>query len=147
MSETERTAGQMRQAVEGSAGHGLQQSAQEDALMSNDPAPTPIACNLDALTADERTRRAALATELGSRCRAVVERSDGYTLELDGDDDMARDALELCLLERRCCPFLQLDIRFARGGGLMSLDVSGGEGVKSFLESCSVLGCASPHGE
>lgn len=101
----------------------------------------PIACNLDALTAPERERRAVLAARVRAGALSRDETDDGYRLRLRSDASLLDDVLELIALERRCCPFLELGLVFAPGNGPVHLELRGGEGVKDFLAASGVLGC------
>lgn len=99
----------------------------------------PIACNLNALDADERARRALLAERLRARTHAVRDTATGYALQLPEEPAAAYDALELALLERRCCPFLQMDLTFDAGHGPVWFTLGGGPGVKAFLAASSLV--------
>ncbi len=70
----------------------------------------PIACRLDALTEVERERRARLASALALSMRRVEELPNGYDVEIDTAAPVTRTLPELVALERRCCPFLTLEI-------------------------------------
>ena len=94
-----------------------------------------LACNLDALSAEERARRSALASRVSDRVREVRETPDGYTARLDGEAEPLRDALDWILLERRCCPFLRIELRFDPATGPVWLQLGGGAGVKEFLSA------------
>jgi hypothetical protein len=103
--------------------------------MSN---PTPvIACNLGALSAQEREHRAALARALVEQAESR-ELSDGYALRLAGVDSLARESLDWLLLERRCCPFLRLELELEPDDGALWLRLRGGEGVKEFLAAAGL---------
>jgi hypothetical protein len=91
----------------------------------------PIACNLGALAPADRARRAALAEQMLDRVERIEETVDGFALRVDAS--LARDSLEWFLLERRCCPFLRLELDFAPGEGPLWLRLRGGPGVKEFL--------------
>lgn len=54
----------------------------------------PIACNLEALTREERARRAHLASRLTHLATRIDEREDGYALRFDFDPATATEALE-----------------------------------------------------
>jgi hypothetical protein len=99
-----------------------------------------IACNLDALTAKERERRAALAQAVVPQARSVRELSDGYALQLPLTDSLAHEALEWLLLERRCCPFLGLELELESEAGPLWLRLRGGPGVKEFLSGAGLVG-------
>jgi hypothetical protein len=92
-----------------------------------------LACNLDALSAEERVRRSALASRVFERVREVQETPDGYTVRLDGELETLRDALDWILLERHCCPFLRIELRVDPATGPVWLQLGGGDGVKEFL--------------
>ncbi len=100
--------------------------------------PTPIACNLEALTLEERARRAELAPELLRLATRVVEREDGYALRLDFDPVAARGAFEWLALERRCCPFLRLGLFFEPEQGPMWISLGGSPEIKAFLASAGL---------
>jgi hypothetical protein len=91
-----------------------------------------LACDLGALSAEERTRRAALAARVSARFREVRETSDGFAARLDEDAQVNQEALDWILLERRCCPFLSLALRFEPSGPVW-LTFGGGPGVKELL--------------
>ena len=102
----------------------------------------PLACDLGALSADERARRSTLASRVAARFREVQEISDGYAGCLDSDPAIVRDALDWLLLERRCCPFLRLELSFEPSHGPVSVRFRGGPGVKEFLAAAGLK--ASP---
>lgn len=104
---------------------------------------TPIACNLGALDADGRARRAALAARVMSLVTDVHERADGYALRLDPTAEASREALEWFLLEHRCCPFLRLEVVLEPDPGSLWLRLSGGPGVKEFLAQAGLAARAA----
>lgn len=101
-----------------------------------------LACDLGALSADERARRSALASHVFARFRGVEELPDGYAGSLDPDSAIVHDALDWLLLERRCCPFLRLELSFEPSHGPVSVRFRGGPGVKEFLAAAGLK--ASP---
>lgn len=103
---------------------------------------TIIACNLAALSPAERARRSELAGTIEKSAKGVTESELGYRVELPDDPRICERALELILLERRCCPFLSLDLSFAPGDGAVRLGIAGPPGVKEFLRDNGILGCA-----
>ena len=102
---------------------------------------TEIACNLDALSEQERSRRSELAASVRGGVARINETTFGYRLQLPGDPDFCRDLVDLVVLERRGCPFLEVAIHFEPEGGPVYLDVAGPSGVKEFLAETGVLGC------
>ena len=100
--------------------------------------PQTFTCDLDALRSDERARRSTLAAQVSARFREVREIADGYEARLDPDATTVRDALDWLLLERRCCPFLRLDLCFEPSDGPVWFRFRGGAGVKEFLSAAGL---------
>jgi hypothetical protein len=101
-----------------------------------------IACNLDALSPSERARRSELARMIQKSSTSLEETDSGYRVQLPTDSEICERALELILLERRCCPFLCLELAFEPGTGAVALAIGGASGVKQFLRENGILGCA-----
>ncbi|SRR6266446_7759795 len=97
---------------------------------------SPLACNLSALTAEERTRH---FDELGPLLRSlkkdVRELVDGYEFEFPSNPTTYRLLMEWAAGERLCCPFFDVDVRSTREGGPLLLRLTGREGVKQFIEA------------
>lgn len=94
----------------------------------------PIACDLNALTAEERDSRQRV---LGAVAQAVIGRralANGFELSFDAAKLDLATLGEWIALECRCCPFLhfRLDIKPA---GRTMLALTGGRGVKEFLRT------------
>jgi hypothetical protein len=102
-----------------------------------------FACDLDALSRDERARRSDVASRVSGRFREVRETSDGYAARLDPDPELMQEALDWLLLERRCCPFLRLELHFEPSIGPAWLQFGGGPGVKEFLTAAGFKADAS----
>ena len=85
----------------------------------------PIACNLGALTSEQRTREQELLAELRSAHPKAQPMEHGYRFEVSSDPvDLARLG-EFLGLERLCCPFLNFSLVVGSGGGPVTLDVWG----------------------
>lgn len=104
----------------------------------SDPRPV-IACDLGALSEEERTRRSAAASRVSARFREVRETLDGYAGRFDPDPQLVQDAFDWILLERRCCPFLRLELRFEPSDGPVWVHFGGGAGVKEFLAAAGFI--------
>ena len=98
-----------------------------------------IACNLGALSEEEKTRRSAMAARVSARFQEIRETPDGYAARLDEDPKLVQGALEWFFLERRCCPFLQLEMRIEPSDGPVWLSFGGGPGVKEFLGTAGFI--------
>jgi hypothetical protein len=105
-----------------------------------------LACDLGALSREERTRRSTVAARVSALFREVRETSDGYAARLDADPQLVQDALDWLLLERRCCPFLRLELRFEPSAGPVWLRFGGGPGVKEFLGAAGLKASPSQEG-
>ena len=80
------------------------------------PTSLPIACDLTALSAEQRSAHLALVAQLfGSLVREIRELPDGYAYRFDGEHYQL--AAEFIANERLCCPFLTfgLDVSPQRG--------------------------------
>ena len=96
---------------------------------------SPIACRMDALTADERARRSAVLALLTERTREVADTGDGLAFYLRNEPDTAALAGEFIGYESRCCPFLRFALAVEAEGGPVRLTMRGGEGVGEFLRA------------
>src|SRR5262245_26993027 len=102
-----------------------------------------LGCDLSALSVEERTRRSTLASHVSARFREIRELPDGLAASLDPDPAIVRDALDWLLLERRCCPFLRLELCFEPSDGPAWFQFRGDPGVKEFLTAAG-LKASSP---
>lgn len=59
---------------------------------------------------------------------------DGYAFAFDFGPELAHALLDLVLQERACCPFLDMELRFERERGPLTLAFLGPEGTKAFVE-------------
>src|SRR5881397_932057 len=95
-------------------------------------ADSPIICNLNALTPAERTEHATLTKRLAASVVRVEEVEGGYRIHLS-PDLAPGELLQWVDAERRCCPFLDFEIRLARENSGRWLQLTGREGVREFL--------------
>ena len=94
---------------------------------------SPIACQMNALTIEERSRQAKLFAELTHVVQRVQELPDGIAVEFSSKADIWMSAAEFITLERRCCPFLSFSMEIKGEDGPMWLRITGREGVREFL--------------
>lgn len=93
-----------------------------------------LAGRADALTAAERARHAELARRLGVAARSVQELPRGFAVRFADEDGIAGRLVEWMALERRCYPFLDVDLLFGGPGESILLRVTGRtDGVREFL--------------
>jgi hypothetical protein len=107
-------------------------------------AEEPLVCNVGALTAAQQERHQKLGRLLRSAVVERVELENGYVLVLDlgrlpvdsaGAPVCVVEVAEWVDLESRCCPFLSFGIEVEPKGKTVRLRLTGGKGVKAFLES------------
>jgi hypothetical protein len=97
--------------------------------------PSPIACDMNALTSVQRQRYDAIARLLQQERQGVEETSDGYAFRFLPDAETIRNVNDFVILERLCCPFLAFTIQIESDGGPLWLNLTGREGVKEFLRA------------
>ena len=99
------------------------------------PAETdpPIACNLKALTSDQRKQLHQIGERMISSIIASRELSDGYAFRIDQRNASIMDVAQWLDLWRRCCPFyeFQIDLHAADAG--LWLSAKGRPGVKEYI--------------
>ena len=99
----------------------------------NDKNQLPIACSLNALSAQERHREGELLElHLASICERR-ERDDGYSYRYREDPALFVQMAELVSLEHRCCPFLDFRLEWAGAEPTPWLHITGGARVKPFV--------------
>ena len=95
----------------------------------------PFACDMSALSSEQRSRYRELAKTLQALLPCTHELSDGYEFEFSLRAE-AQDALtEITPLERVCCPFFDVSIRLEREGGKLWWRLTGRDGVKQLIQS------------
>ena len=91
-----------------------------------------FACNLFALSAEERQHHAGLLAQLAQAVAEVQELPDGYAFQYRAAESLWSTITEWIALEHRCCPFLTFTLRLAPDEALQ-LQLTGPDGVKPFL--------------
>jgi hypothetical protein len=94
----------------------------------------PFACNLSALSAEQRLQHSQLAALLRAALVAVRELPDGYEFEFVFDAQTYQALAQITPLEHACCPFFSIALRLEPGGELL-WQLTGREGVKQFLRA------------
>jgi hypothetical protein len=101
-------------------------------LIAAETAP-PIACNLKALTPEQRKQ----LDQLGESAIAAITESrelkDGYAFRIDPAKESVIDVARWLDIWRRCCPFYQFRIDLHAADGWFWLSVTGRPGVKEFI--------------
>lgn len=95
--------------------------------------PAPIACDLSALSADERERRGTVDTQLRAAVQQMRDLRDGYAFRFPLE--VYRLAADFIDLERRCCPFIHFGLDLEPDADALWLRLTGRPGVKEFLQA------------
>jgi len=107
-------------------------------------AEEPLVCNVGALNARERERHQKLGKLLRAAVVEKTELENGFVFALDlsrlpldaaGEPFCVVEVAQWVDLEARCCPFLAFGIELPGKGKVVRLRLTGGKGVKAFLES------------
>lgn len=94
----------------------------------------PIACDLGALAPEVRATHIEDARQLlGADAAEVRELPDGLALRYRADQ--FERVAQFIASERLCCPFFSFTLEVAPAQGPIWLRITGGEGVKEFLQS------------
>jgi hypothetical protein len=107
-------------------------------------AENALVCNVAAPSASQRERHQKLGRMLRSALVEKAELENGYVFVMDlgrlpldsaGAPFCVVEVAEWVDLESRCCPFLSFGIELEPKGKTVRLRLTGGKGVKPFLES------------
>jgi hypothetical protein len=92
-----------------------------------------FACNLTAMSPEQRQRHEGVVRELFQSPQEVRELPDGYGWRWDKAKMML--AAEFITLERLCCPFFDFALSIESGSDSLRLRITGREGVKEFIRA------------
>lgn len=102
-------------------------------MTDNSTASIPLACDLSAMSPDERTRHSTVVADWRSQ---VVERAElphGFAYRFAPGDAILLNLVEFIARERLCCPFFRFQLDLEPGGPLW-LRLTGPDGAKELLE-------------
>jgi hypothetical protein len=94
---------------------------------------TPFACNMQAISAEERPRHIEVTGRMRQAIREVKELPDGYAFRFDASQPNVMLVSEFISRERDCCPFFTFELVAERDEGPLWLSLRGREGVKEFI--------------
>jgi hypothetical protein len=94
---------------------------------------SPLACDLDAISASERPRYNELRKMLAASAAGKRELPDGIAVQISTERMALTQIAEWIALERKCCPFFEFKIEVAPESGPVWLSLTGRTGVKEFL--------------
>ncbi len=94
-----------------------------------------IACNPNAIPADQREQWAETGKQVYAAVQEVQEMPDGYGFRLPTDPAMLLKVAEYIAYERLCCAFLRFTVEIEPNRGPFWLRLTGSEGVKEYMRS------------
>jgi hypothetical protein len=110
--------------------------AQETATTATPKKTVVFACNMKAMSPEERKRQSeVLSPGLRGSKLSSKELADGYEFQFPSDAKTYQMVAEWIGNERLCCPFFDFDLRVGDASAPMSLKISGPEGVKQFIRA------------
>ena len=94
---------------------------------------TAFKCKLT--TAEFREGKATVIAELKGMVKKKKELKDGYSFKFSGTDDVVAKLNEFIKTEKECCDFLSFSLVVAKDKSSVWLEITGAEGVKSFIKT------------
>lgn len=94
---------------------------------------TPFACNMQAISAEERPRHIEVTGRMRQAIKEVKDLPDGYSFRFDASRPNVMLVSEFISRERDCCPFFTFELVAERDEGPLWLSLRGREGVKEFI--------------
>lgn len=98
-----------------------------------------LACNLDAITPEQRGRYDLIRAWMKENVRSVVEYPEGYICHYDDAPSTVMRLAEFITLERLCCPFLRFALEWSPGSDQVVLSMGGSTEVKDYLAGVFTL--------
>lgn len=95
---------------------------------------TPFACDMTALSAEEKKRVLELLEELKNNRLEAKELPDGFAFRYEMDSERFMNAAEFITYERLCCPFFEFELAVEKESDAIWLRLRGREGVKDFIK-------------
>jgi hypothetical protein len=93
----------------------------------------PIACNMKALTSEQRKQLDKLGEDVISAITTSRELSDGYAFRVDPAKASLMEVAQWLDVWRRCCPFYEFQIDYHAADANIWLSVKGRPGVKEYI--------------
>ncbi|HEY2360892.1 MAG TPA: hypothetical protein VGK36_07250 [Candidatus Angelobacter sp.] len=104
-------------------------------VFSKMSSPTPFACDMTALSSEQRTCHYELTVLLQSSLTVIHELLDGYGFEFPWSLDTYKALTEITPLEHACCPFFDISIRIESESNKLFWRLAGREGIKPFIRA------------
>jgi hypothetical protein len=97
--------------------------------------PPPLACNVDALSPEQRRKHQEVSTELFRRTGAVHDLPNGLRLQFLNDRSTLALITDFVADEELCCPFLNFDVHIKPQEAVLELSLTGPENTREFLKA------------
>ena len=95
----------------------------------------PIVCDLTVFSAETRAQIAANMPEMFKAVQKAQELPNGYAFQFPNEPGMFMALANFVEHERQCCPFYHFALEAERNNGRFWLRMTGGEGVKEFMQT------------
>lgn len=93
-----------------------------------------LICDLGAIAPSEREAHLVTTRALLESATGISELPDGYAVSWPAEAGIIRDVAAFIANERLCCAFLRFEMLLEPGDRPLWLKLTGGEGVKEFLQ-------------
>lgn len=93
----------------------------------------PIACDMDAIAADDLPAHARAGEELIASCVGFEEEADAVRFRYPARPELLATAGRWMGLERQCCAFLDFTLSAPAGAKEFELRIGGSEAAKAFV--------------
>ena len=97
--------------------------------------PTPFACDMTALTAAQRAGHSTVVGQLFGAVREIRHVPNGYRFVLELDHRTLERIAQFIVLERRCCPFFDFEVRVPAEADHAELAITGPDGVHPLIQA------------
>jgi hypothetical protein len=94
---------------------------------------TVFACDISALTPEQRKSHGAVSKALFADVAEVRETASGYEFRLSADSTTLARVADFITYERLCCPFFTFSVEVEPRSGPIWIGLSGDEGIKPFV--------------
>jgi hypothetical protein len=95
--------------------------------------PIPFACDMTALSSEQRAHHHELAALLQAALSGIRELPDGYDFEFPWSLDTYVTLAEITPLEHACCSFFDIGISIESERNMLCWRLTGREGIKPFI--------------
>jgi hypothetical protein len=96
---------------------------------------TPLACNMNALTREQREDHSRVTAQLVKAMLCVREIQGGYAFVFPNESQYITGIAEFIVNERLCCPFLEFGLNVKPNNLSIALSLSGPVGTQEFLRA------------